>query len=279
MEGIVKDSVLIKGYRVAYGVHGEGEPVVLLHGTPASSLIWRKVVPQLVERGYKVHVFDLLGYGLSERPWDPAVDTSISGQVPILEELLKHWRLDTTHIVAHDFGGGIAMRFALTVPNRTRTLTLIDVVSFDSFPSKRTRQQMRDGLEEMIKVPESEHRDHFREWLQSAVYDTSKFEAIDTLLGYISGPIGQASLFQHQIRHYDPKHTMEISHRLQELGNLPVQIVWGAKDEWQVVDWAHKLHKSIPNSRLHIIDQCGHFSPEEQPDRISSLVLQHLSEH
>ncbi|KAA8914117.1 hypothetical protein TRICI_003014 [Trichomonascus ciferrii] len=276
MEGIVNDNVLINGHRVAYGVFGEGEPVVLLHGTPASSLIWRKVVPQLVERGYKVHLFDLLGYGLSERPWDPAVDTSITGQVPVLEALLKHWGLQTAHFVAHDFGGGIAMRFVLSDPKRVRTLTLIDVVSFDSFPSKRTRQQMRDGLEKLIKVPETEHRKHFREWLQSAVYDTSKFGAIDTFLEYISGPIGQPSLFQHQIRHYDPKHTMEISHRLHELGNLPVQIVWGANDEWQVVEWAYKLHRSIPGSSLQIIDQCGHFSPEEQPERVSSLILQHL---
>lgn len=276
MKGISQESVLINGYRVAYGIYGEGEPVVLLHGTPASSLIWRNVVPQLVGRGYKVHVFDLLGYGLSERPWDPAVDTSISGQVPVLEALLKHWGLETTHLVAHDFGGGVAVRFALSSLTRVRTLTLVDVVSFDSYPSKRTRQQMKDGLETLMKVPESEHREHFREWLQSAVYDKSEFEAIDTLLEYISGPIGQPSLFQHQIRHYDPKHTMEIADRLHELDSIPVQIIWGANDEWQVVDWAHKLHNAIPNSRLHIIDGCGHFSPEERPDEIASLVLQHV---
>jgi len=90
METIATENVLIDGTRIANGVYGEGEPVVLIHGTPSSSLIWRNIFPNLVTAGFKVHVFDLLGYGLSERPWDLAIDTPISGQVQILEGLLSH---------------------------------------------------------------------------------------------------------------------------------------------------------------------------------------------
>ncbi|MEH6739629.1 MAG: alpha/beta fold hydrolase, partial [Sulfitobacter sp.] len=70
MKHIVVDHTLINNTRIAHGVHGAGEPVVLIHGTPSSSYIWRNVMPHLVTAGYQVHVFDLLGYGLSERPWD-----------------------------------------------------------------------------------------------------------------------------------------------------------------------------------------------------------------
>ena len=55
--------------------------------------------------GFKAYVFDLLGYGKSERPRSPDVDTSISGQVPFLEALLDHWGLQAVHLVAHDIGG------------------------------------------------------------------------------------------------------------------------------------------------------------------------------
>jgi pimeloyl-ACP methyl ester carboxylesterase len=81
----------------------------------------------------QVHVFDLLGYGLSERPWDPSIDTSISGQVSILEGLPAHWELQTAHLIAHDIGGAVAQRFAIFLPEPVRSLTLIDVVSFDSY--------------------------------------------------------------------------------------------------------------------------------------------------
>ncbi|RTE79626.1 hypothetical protein BHE90_005856 [Fusarium euwallaceae] len=278
---IVTENVLIRGSRIAYGVYGTGTPVVLLHGTPSSSLIWRNIVPKLVEKGFKVHVFDLLGFGLSERPWDSTVDTSMTGQVPILEGLLSLWGLDKIHVIAHDIGGGIAQRFAVFSPERVLSLTLIDVVCFDSYPSKRTKQQMQDGLESLIKVSDNDHRAHFREWLLSAVKNPNKFEqsSLDSYVDYISGPIGQPSLFEHQVRHYDPKHTMEVTPRLGELAKLPVQLIWGADDAWQVVDWAHKLQKAIPGSELNIVDDAGHFSPEDQPEKISELLVSFLNKH
>jgi pimeloyl-ACP methyl ester carboxylesterase len=280
MESIANQNALINGSRVAYGVYGDddGEPVVLLHGTPSSSLIWRNIMPKLVEAGHKAHVFDLLGYGVSERPWDPSVDTSTTGQVAVLEGLLALWGLETAHIVAHDIGGGIAQRFAVFSPQRVRSLTLIDVVSYDSYPSKRTKEQMQKGRESLIKAPDADHRAHFREWLLSAVQNKETLP-VDVYLNYISGPIGQPSLFEHQVRHYDPKHTMEVADRLHELGRLPVQICWGAEDAWQVVDWAHRLHKAIPGSRLDILDGAGHFSPEDQPEKLSELLVSFLKEH
>lgn len=278
MNPLLTDHALIKETRIAYGVHGEGKPVVLLHGTPSSSLIWRDIVPQLTASGYRVHLFDLLGYGLSERPWQPDVDTSITGQVPILEGLLDHWGLKTLHLVAHDIGGGIAQRFGISSPERLCSLTMIDAVGFDSYPSRRTRQQMEAGLQDMIKASDEEHRAHFREWVLSAVENEQRLRdsVLETYLDYISGPIGQASLFQHQVRHYDPKHTMEIADRLHELGKLPVKLIWGAKDAWQVVDWAYRLNRAIPGSELSIVEDCGHFSMEDQPEEIASLLIRFL---
>lgn len=271
---LINQQVLVRNYRIAAGTHGKGEPMVLLHGTPSSSLIWRNVTPLLIEAGFKIHVFDLLGFGLSERPQAGNVDTSMSGQVPLLEEMLEHWGLKNFHLVAHDIGGGIAQRFGISSPDRLKTLTMIDVVSFDSYPSRRTKQQMQNGLEALMKAPEAAHRAHFRDWLLSAVYEKHRFEEgpLQTYLDYISGPIGQPSLFEHQVKHYDPVHTLEVADRLSELGDLPVQLIWGANDEWQVPEWGQKLHDAIPGSVLTTLENCGHFSPEDQPEKIAELV-------
>ncbi|KAK5048090.1 hypothetical protein LTR84_006280 [Exophiala bonariae] len=281
MKPVVTENVLVDGARIAYGIHGEGDPVVLLHGTPSSSLIWRNIIPHLVNAGFKVHVHDLLGYGVSERPWDPSIDTSISGQVPILEGLLEHWGLKQAHIVAHDIGGGIAQRLAIFSPQRVLSLTMIDVVSFDSYPSKRTKQQMEQGLEVLIKTKDEDHQAHFREWLISAVHDPQNLAAtsLDTYLSYISGPVGQASFFQHQVRHYDPKHTMEVAGRYHELSQLPVKLIWGRDDAWQVLDLAHRLHEAIPGSELSVVDGAGHFSLEDKPEEIAELLVDFLKKH
>ncbi|MBY6163524.1 alpha/beta hydrolase [Mameliella alba] len=281
MNHIVNQHALIDNFRIAHGVHGKGAPVVLIHGTPSSSYIWRNVLPSLVEAGHRVHVYDLLGYGLSERPRDPAVDTSVTGQVAILEGLLDLWGLDDLHLVAHDIGGGVAQRFGIQSPERLQSLSMIDVVSFDSWPSRRTHEQMQAGLDTLIKAPDAEHREHFRDWLFSTVQNKQRLAetSMEVFLDFISGPIGQGSLFQHQVRHYDPKHTSEVAPRYAELSQRPVQVIWGADDAWQVVDWAHRLHDSIPGSELHLLEDCGHFAMEDQPEKISALLVDFIGRH
>ena len=281
MTHLVNQHALINGTRIAHGVHGEGEPVVLIHGTPSSSYIWRDVLPTLVGAGYQVHVYDLLGYGLSERPQSQDIDTSVTGQVAIFEGMLDVWGLEDLHIVAHDIGGGIAQRFAIQSLERMRSLTMLDVVSYDSWPSKRTKEQMQAGLEKLIKADDADHREHFRDWLNSTVQNKDRLAAtsMETYLDFISGPVGQASFFQHQVVHYDPIHTQEVAPRYAQLGQKPVQLIWGADDAWQVTDWAHRLNKAIPGSTLHIIENCGHFAMEDQPEQVSSLLIDFLNSH
>lgn len=271
---LVTKNLLIDGNRIAWGVHGEGEPVVLIHGTPFFSHVWRRMAPELVAAGYRVHTYDLLGFGNSERPRDPAVDTSVSAQLPVLLELFEHWGLERAHIVGHDIGGAVAQQLGVFHPERIETLTLVDCVSYDSWPSKRTREQMQAGLETLIAAPDGEHRAHFREWMLSAAYDRQALidGPLDEYLEMVSGAVGQGSLFQHQIRHYDPQHTLCVADRLHELGRLPVQIIWGADDAWQRVDWAYRLQADIPGSQLHVLENCGHLVPEDQPEKLLALV-------
>lgn len=76
---------------VRWGVLGEGDPVVLLHGTPFSSFIWREIAPALA-RDHRVHFFDLLGYGRSERR--DGQDVGLKAQTRAFTGLLDHWGLE-----------------------------------------------------------------------------------------------------------------------------------------------------------------------------------------
>ncbi|MEW5423066.1 alpha/beta fold hydrolase [Amorphus sp. 3PC139-8] len=281
MTNLTPENTLVAGHRIAYGIEGSGEPIVLLHGTPAFSHIWRNVAPRLVTANRRVYLYDLLGFGRSERPADPQVDTSVTAQLPILLDLFDQWGLDRAHIVAHDIGGAIAQRLAVFHPERIISLTLIDAVSFDSWPSPRTRQQIAAGLDALISASDADHRAHTRSWLETAITNPDRLTdgTVDAYLEMIAGPVGQASLYQHQIAHYDAKHTMDTGARLGELATMPVQILWGENDAWQDVAWAHKLHGAIPGSSLKVIEGGGHFVMESHADRLVDEILAFTSTH
>jgi pimeloyl-ACP methyl ester carboxylesterase len=270
----LNQSVLIDGLRIACGAHGTGEPIILIHGTPSHSFIWRNVWPLLVEAGFRVHLFDLLGFGASERPRDPAVDTSVAAQDKIVTNLMDYWGLDSAHIVAHDIGGAIGLRFAIFHPEMTKSLTVINTVSYDSWPSITWQRIISTGLDSLMRSTDEEHRSRFTKQLEMVVYDKSIMsgELLDEYLSAISGPIGQSSFFQHQVRHYDSCYTEEITDKLNELGKLPVQILWGENDEWQNVSYAHQLEKDIPGASLHIIPQAGHFLMGDKPKEVSQFI-------
>src|SRR4051812_39511956 len=103
----LRESFEYRGDRDAYDVFGEGPPVVLVHGTPFSSYVWRKIAPALVEN-HRVYVFDLLGYGTSGKR--EGQDVSLYAQGKLLAGLLEHWGLESPMIVGHDLGGAIALR-------------------------------------------------------------------------------------------------------------------------------------------------------------------------
>src|ERR1700734_1983094 len=81
-----------EGQAVRFGCVGPADrpPLVLVHGTPFSSVVWRRIAPHLTERR-QVFYYDLLGYGRSEMR--PTQDVSLAMQGQLLAALLRHWRL------------------------------------------------------------------------------------------------------------------------------------------------------------------------------------------
>jgi haloalkane dehalogenase len=120
------------GVRSFVREQGDGEPVVLMHGIPVSSFLYRKVLPLLAERGLRGVAFDLPGLGLAEKPEN--FDYSWSGLGRWTGEAIDALGLDRCHLVLHDIGGPIGLEWALRNRERVRSLivldTLIDVAHF-----------------------------------------------------------------------------------------------------------------------------------------------------
>ena len=270
-ESLLNGHALIHGHRIATGIHGGGTPLVLVHGTPAHAIIWRELVPLFVGAGFHVHLYDLLGFGASERPVD--ADTSVAAQVTLLAALLDHWQLPTTHLFGHDIGGAIALRLAFEQGARLRSLTIADAPSYDSWPSS-TWKQMHDEYAQCALTPASEHRSTMARQLGMAVFHKDRMQG-ETLMRYLEplcGVVGQPSFYQHQVAHYNACYTMDFAEKLPQL-KVPVQILWGSQDEWQPVAYAYRLQRDIPGATLHLYEQAGHFLMEDAPLPVAAQVI------
>ncbi len=116
----------VNGISLYVEEHGEGDPVLLLHGWPDSARLWRHQVPFLVAHGYRVITPDLRGFGRSERPAEVAA-YRLRNVVADVSALLDHLAIETAYVVGHDWGAAVAWLTAILGPARVRKLTAISV--------------------------------------------------------------------------------------------------------------------------------------------------------
>jgi pimeloyl-ACP methyl ester carboxylesterase len=110
----------------------DAEPVVCVHGVPASAYLYRKVVPALARKGLRGVAVDLPGLGLAERPDD--ADYSWSGLGRWLRTAIDALDIDRFHLLVHDIGGPIGLEVADGAPDRVLSLTLLNtIVAVETF--------------------------------------------------------------------------------------------------------------------------------------------------
>jgi pimeloyl-ACP methyl ester carboxylesterase len=114
------------GIELAVLDEGEGTPVLLLHGFPDSSRVWRHQVPALVAAGFRVVAPDLRGFGESDRP-DGVEHYAMRRSVADLLAVLDALEIERAHVVGHDFGAGLAWVLAALVPERVDRLVVLSV--------------------------------------------------------------------------------------------------------------------------------------------------------
>ncbi|MEK3795620.1 alpha/beta hydrolase [Paenibacillus sp. FSL R7-0204] len=278
MQTAATSSMLINGYRIAYEQYGEGSPIWLLHGTPSYSYEWRKVIPSLVQKGYKIYVHDLLGYGASERPLE--ADTSVAAQYTLFSQLLDELGMDRLHVAAHDLGGIVGLQLAQEQPERVQSLTLLNIPSYDSWPSPTWKKIIEEQFERVEQMSRTDFDTMLKKQLPMAVYnkDLMTGDTLDAYLAPHAGLLGKASFFSHQVAHYNAKYTESYKTDLPKL-KVPVQILWGEEDEWQPLAYAKRLVQDIPHACLRVIPKAGHFVMEDEPGQCSDYIDHFCNKH
>jgi len=247
-----------------------GEAVVLLHGTPFSSFVWREVAQALAQE-YQVFVWDMPGYGVSEK--HPGQDVSLDAQGKVFAQLLDHWELTDPAVVAHDFGGAVALRAHLLHKAAYRGLALVDPVALAPWGSPFFRL-VGSNSEVFEQLPPALHRALVREYVRSASFPGLRSDVADRLTAPWSDEQGQAAFYR-QIAQADQRYTDEIQDLYPSI-ELPVTVCWGAEDSWIPVAKAHELASAIPGAALTVIPDAGHLVPLDAPAALTASLLAFL---
>jgi len=247
---------------VRYEVFGTGSPLVLVHGTPFSAYVWRKVVPALAET-MTVYAFDLPGYGSSEKRGGQ--DVSLAAQGRILSELLDHWGLDKPAVAGHDFGGAIALRTHLLEGRDFRAIALIDAVALSPWGSPFYRL-VQEHVGVFRRIPAYMHEAMVAAYVRDATYEPMDDDALKPYVEPWLGSKGQEAFYR-QIVQNDARYTDEVQ-PLYGLIERPVMIVWGEEDRWIPLEKGEQLHEAIPGSQLKTIPRCAHLAQEDVPDTV-----------
>lgn len=260
-----------EGHIVRWEARGFGPPVIMCHGTPWSSYVWRGVAEQLVDRN-TVYVWDMLGYGLSDKPDG---DVSLQAQARILTYLARHWDTGPAHVVAHDFGGAVALRAHLLHGVPFSSMLLADVVALRPWGTPFFRL-VGENPEVFSGLPANLHRALVGAYIAGASYRPVSSEVHEALVTPWLGADGQPAFYR-QIAQAEHAYTDEIEH-LYSTVEIPTLIVWGEEDDWIPLDHAHRLNKLIKGSRLILVDAAGHLIQEDRPQLFPSIVAGWIDE-
>jgi Predicted hydrolases or acyltransferases (alpha/beta hydrolase superfamily) len=175
-ESQAETTVTVDGHELsmAYRDEGEGEPVVFLHGIPTWSFLWRRIAPQLAEQ-FRTIVPDFVGYGNSDRR--DTFDRSIRAQERAVADLVDQLGLEEFHVVGHDIGGGVALRYAAHTNGRVDKLVLSNATAYGSWPVEYITTL---GLPRTLELD----ADAFRERLERAFVDGLERDGSDSRQRY-----------------------------------------------------------------------------------------------
>jgi pimeloyl-ACP methyl ester carboxylesterase len=251
---------------IAVDTFGSGPPVVLVHGTPSWSYLWRHVAPALADR-FTVHVFDLFGYG--DSPADADADVSIPVHAEMLVELLRRWDLESPAIAGHDIGAAVVLRAHLLHGVPFRRVALVDAVALAPWVTPTTRH-VQAHPDAYATMPNHIFEEIVKTHLRTAVHRPLDEEALEAYLAPWKGEQGQAAYLR-KVAHFDDEHTRAFEPRLGTI-SVPVHVVWGAQDAWLSPDVARRLRDRIPGAELTLVPGAGHFAMEDAPDEVARTL-------
>jgi haloalkane dehalogenase len=264
----------VDGLRLAYLDEGEGSPVVMLHGEPTWSFLWRKVLPLVRDAGHRCVVPDLAGFGRSDKPtavgWY-TYDRHTQLQASLLEDL----DLRDTTVVVHDWGGPIGLRLAVEHPDRIARLVIMDTGLFTGHQKMSDAwRAFRDFVERTEDLPVS-----------MLVRRACKNDPGDAVADAYDAPYPSAEAkagtraFPLMIPLTPDAPGAAAGQRVLEAlreDRRPTLMLWADSDPILPIATGARFADAIGRDHPQLIENASHFLQEDRGERIGELIADWL---
>jgi pimeloyl-ACP methyl ester carboxylesterase len=266
----LRDRVALPTGTIAVDVLGAdrpGTPVVLTHGTPSWSYLWRRVAPTLAGQR-PVYLWDLPTYGDStgERP-------SVAGHARTLAALVEHWGLDAPVLIGHDIGAATVLRAHLVHGTPVSGLVLADAAVLSPWVTA-TAAHMQQHLDVYRSMPNGPFTAMITAHVRTTVAGALSDDAERAYLDRYAGPAGQQRYLD-QVAGFTEDDTRDVVDRLGEIA-VPTDVIWGAEDSWLPPTAAATLQDAVPGARRHTFPGAGHFLTEDAPEAFLAVLAEVL---
>ena len=272
-----EEYINVNGIRTRYWTAGDKGPALLLiHGFGASVEIWQHNIEPLA-KFYKVYAIDLVGFGRTEKHEGPYTP---SFMVDFINDALTVLNLEKVTLIGLSMGGGLSILYTLRFPHKVDKLVLVDSAGLGKEVIFSMRLMSLPFLGEFVTKPSRKMAYLF---FKPAVLNPNQLKGQFTDIYYelFSLPGAQTAMLKvirsgcniFGIKKDVLNETLMNLHRI----TSPTLIIWGRQDAILPLKQAYYAKEKISNSKLHIIEQCGHMPNFEKPDEFNQVVLDFLS--
>ena len=263
------------GLRMHYLDEGAGAPVLLLHGEPTWSFLWRGIVPRLAASGRRAVAPDLIGFGRSDKVTEQGW-YSYDRHVATVTRLVHELDLRELTVVVHDWGGPIGLRFAVENAERVARIVILDTgVWAGRAPSEtwlRFREAVRHvgGALDIGRLVAAGTARGLADDVRAA-YD-APFPTPESKAGALAFP---------ELVPTEPEHPSAAPmHAVRDAlasWTKPVHVVWGADDSVLPPTVGERFVELIPGATgPELVADASHFLQEDAPDEVAAAILRFL---
>jgi len=266
----------VDGLRLHYVDEGRGAPVLLLHGEPTWSFLYRTIVPHVVSAGARAVAPDYLGFGKSDK-WTDDRHYSYAMHVRTIERLVTALDLARLTVVVQDWGGPIGLGVATRHPGRVARLVILNTGLFSG------DEPLGDGLQAWRTYAARTPDLPAGLIVRRAAADRSR--VTDAIVAAYDAPFPDlaskagARAFPAMIptRPEDPG-AREMAETRAALGRcaLPTLLLWSDQDRVFTLSAGRRFAEIFPGAAFRVIEGAGHFLQEEHGDRIGREIAAFL---